>query len=107
MPSHVPLPASMTKHVDLLRHAFPGDPTSGVELVQRSRSIASTSGGGTVQNDERAGEGTGTTGTTLWLGAQVMAAYVGETVGKGSKRVLELGGGVGYLACVGGYWLLV
>ncbi len=88
----VPLPASLTKHVDVLRHAFPGDPTAGVELVQRSAQdpqAARTAGDG----------GTGTTGTTLWLGAQVMAAYIGETtLGKGKKRVLELGGGVGYLA---------
>lgn len=65
--------------------------------------------------------GTGTTGTTLWLGAQVMAAYLSEVLpdknkkgrrgrggggkqgshgeqGEKARPILELGGGVGYLA---------
>jgi hypothetical protein len=69
---------------------------------------------------------TGTTGTTLWLGGQLMSCYIAEVLpngfiltpptstinnrdggvdekgsggnGRRSKRVLELGGGVGFLS---------
>jgi hypothetical protein len=95
MPSRTsPLPASLTKHLSTLSHPLPKDPSTSLQLRQVSESSAS------------AGEGTGTTGTTLWLGAQVLGCYLSETLGVGSaegggkerKRILELGGGVGYLA---------
>lgn len=90
------LPASITKHLDYLAHPLPrqistrASLTHPVELQQRSAAGSETTG-------------TGTTGTTLWLGAQLMAAYLAETlvyVGEqqSSKQVVELGGGVGYLA---------
>lgn len=89
------LPASLTKHLDYLAHPLPrqvstrASLTHPVELQQRSAAGSETTG-------------TGTTGTTLWLGAQLMAAYLAETLGyvdgqQSSKQVIELGGGVGYL----------
>jgi hypothetical protein len=90
------LPASLTKHLDYLAHPLPrqvsthANITHPVELQQRSTAGSETTG-------------TGTTGTTLWLGAQLMSAYLAETLGfvggtETPKKVVELGGGVGYLA---------
>ena len=90
------LPASLTKHLDYLAHPLPRQVSTHaslihpVELQQRSAACSENTG-------------TGTTGTTLWLGAQLMAAYLAESLGyidegQSSKQVIELGGGVGYLA---------
>ncbi len=87
MTTPTPLPASHTKHLPLLTHPFPSSSLS-IDLIQLSHTNQAT---------------TGTTGTTLWLGAQVMSCYLEENLGKcgrNGKRVLELGGGVGYLALV-------
>lgn len=93
-------PASLTKHLDSLSHPLPRQVSTlaniplFVELQQKSSASSTGTGTGT----------TGTTGTTLWLGAQLMAAYLSETLpflaaGHGTKKkVIELGGGVGYLA---------
>jgi hypothetical protein len=93
-------PASLTKHLDSLSHPLPRQVSTlanislFVELQQKSSTSSESKGTGT----------TGTTGTTLWLGAQLMAAYLSETLAfipadhEPRKKVVELGGGVGYLA---------
>lgn len=93
-------PASLTKHLDSLSHPLPRQVSTlaniplFVELQQKSSASSDSTGTGT----------TGTTGTTLWLGAQLMAAYLAETLPfvaaghEAKKKVIELGGGVGYLA---------
>lgn len=72
----LPLPASTTKHLATLHHALP---TREGLLTLRQRN----------SNEE------GTTGTTLWLGGQVLAAYLCTLA---PKRVVELGSGIGFLA---------
>lgn len=69
-----PLPASSSKDADELLHPLPRD----ADLVLRLRQISSV----TSSNARREGaQTTGTTGTTLWLGAQVMACYLRDTLG--------------------------
>ncbi|KAL0240299.1 hypothetical protein I308_106549 [Cryptococcus tetragattii IND107] len=84
----MPLPASHTKHIDLLSHPLPQDPSVVLSLKQISSS-GSTS--------------TGTTGTTLWLSGQVLSCYLSSlpssTPGK-TLRVIELGAGIGYTSLV-------
>lgn len=77
MSDHVPpLPASDTKHLTTLHHPVPGSNTI-LPLKQLSAN-------------------TGTTGTTLWLSAQLLALYFSSLP---SKRgvVVDLGSGVGFL----------
>ncbi|WVW78573.1 hypothetical protein I302_100529 [Kwoniella bestiolae CBS 10118] len=105
MTSDRPLPASRTKHLSNLLHPLP-PPHS--DLTLNLRQISSTSNG----------EGTGTTGTTLWLSSQILSLYLSSVFGsssssntkpksstgedekgkgKGKKKVvLELGSGTGY-----------
>lgn len=90
-------PASVTKHLDSLSHPLPRQVSTlaniphAVELQQMSSATSNSTG-------------TGTTGTTLWLGAQLMAAYLAETLAfvqadqEPKRKIVELGGGVGYLA---------
>ncbi|KAK8846844.1 hypothetical protein IAR55_005932 [Kwoniella newhampshirensis] len=106
----MPLPASHTKHLDLLVHSIPRQPD---HLLLPLRQISSGSG--------KSGS-TGTTGTTLWLSGQVLSAYLSSVSlpqtlsttnnnnsnntlsssslsGKNSgvrPQVLELGAGIGY-----------
>ncbi|BEJ16991.1 hypothetical protein CspHIS471_0603920 [Cutaneotrichosporon sp. HIS471] len=78
------LPAPNTKHVATLHTRLPnGDE---VTLLQQA-----------VDAD---GTRLGTTGTTLWLGAQVLSAYLASAIEfkPNRGRALELGAGVGYLA---------
>ncbi|KAL1408937.1 hypothetical protein Q8F55_005751 [Vanrija albida] len=84
-----PLPAPATKHVPALQHALP---RSDVVLTLRQRTATAE------------GTDTGTTGTTLWLGAQVLAAYLASLPPPPpGATALELGAGVGYLAlCLAG-----
>lgn len=118
-----PLPASSSKDVDELLHSVPRDP----DVVFRLRQISSV----TASNARRDGaQTTGTTGTTLWLGAQVMACYLRDTLAdidktrfsdmrsyrnrEGTptalvpaarhKRAIELGSGVGYLSLCLASW---
>lgn len=83
-----PLPASETKHLPLLHHPVPG---TSVVLPLRQVSSSTTSEDGS----------TGTTGTTLWLSAQLLALYLltssAPTSGAGRKLALDLGSGIGYL----------
>ncbi|ORX34481.1 putative methyltransferase-domain-containing protein [Kockovaella imperatae] len=107
------LPASETKHLTLLHHPIP---CSDILLQLRQRSIGENlkpdnetlSIGATTRHVKH--EGTGTTGTTLWLGAQVLACYLVSALprvlpvpfgGRSTRgRVLELGSGTGYLSLV-------
>lgn len=80
-----PLPAPATKHVGALQHALP---RSDVVLTLQQR---------TATADGK--KDTGTTGTTLWLGGQVLAAYLASLPPPAAgTRALELGAGVGFLA---------
>lgn len=95
------LPAPSTKHVATLHTRLP----RGDSVTLRQQAV------------EASGSRLGTTGTTLWLGAQVLSAYLSAAMGKedgGAKapslsapaakpekarpRALELGAGVGYLS---------
>lgn len=78
------LPAPSTKHVATLHTRLP----RGDEVVLRQQAV------------DAGGARLGTTGTTLWLGAQVLSAYLASAIeAKPSRgRALELGAGVGYLA---------
>ncbi|WWD22097.1 hypothetical protein CI109_106586 [Kwoniella shandongensis] len=106
----MPLPASHTKHLDLLAHPIPRQPD---HLLLPLRQISSSSSEGATKNGNGS---TGTTGTTLWLSGQVLACYLSSlplpttTASSSSKsnpnfgqngntprpRVLELGSGIGY-----------
>ncbi|TXT10695.1 hypothetical protein VHUM_02200 [Vanrija humicola] len=77
-----PLPAPATKHVAALQHALPRS-----ELVLTLRQRTATADG----------RDTGTTGTTLWLGGQVLAAYL-ASLPPSPGAAVELGAGVGFLA---------
>ncbi|RSH83847.1 hypothetical protein EHS25_005462 [Saitozyma podzolica] len=144
-----PLPAPSTKHLHTLAHPLPREPNIVFNLGQRSIGGSSTATIGSADNDHpirngssgSSGSGgsgngllsssvsTGTTGTTLWLGAQIMACYLRDTLnitppsafkstttsqksdGTGSsrverkgRRVLELGSGIGYLALCMACW---
>ncbi|WWC59326.1 uncharacterized protein I303_101878 [Kwoniella dejecticola CBS 10117] len=96
-----PLPASHTKHLTTLIHPLPPPfEDTSISLRQVSEGID--------------GRGTGTTGTTLWLSSQILSLYLSSilpsvtprsgSVGNGSrtktkgKKILELGGGIGYTA---------
>lgn len=110
------LPASLTKHLPTLLHPLPRDSSIVFSLRQISSDTSSReeqpnstlSDASSDNKKTAAAKGTGTTGTTLWMGAQIMSCYALETLGKGNvdlgkaggrrKRVIELGGGVGYLA---------
>lgn len=78
------LPAPSTKHVATLHTRLP----RGDEVVLRQQAV------------DADGARLGTTGTTLWLGAQVLSAYLSEAIKYKPHRgrALELGAGVGYLA---------
>lgn len=99
-------PASLTKHLPLIHHPLPRQclpPGSEPdESILRLKQVSSTTNDG-----EQTAGSTGTTGTTLWLGGQLMGCYIAETLPLGwveesgvrrSKRVLELGGGIGFLS---------
>lgn len=78
------LPAPETKDLPVLHHPLPGGNTA--LLNQRARD-----------------QGEGTTGTTLWLGAQVLSAYLAKHGADSRSRepklcALELGAGVGLLS---------
>lgn len=82
--SHMALPAPETKNLPVLHHPLPGGSTA--LLNQRARD-----------------QGEGTTGTTLWLGAQVLSAFLAKhgttSMDRDPKlRALELGAGVGLLS---------
>jgi predicted nicotinamide N-methyase len=81
--SNPPLPASSTKHLSILHHHIPFTPTT---LPLRQISSSTT------------GESTGTTGSTLWLSAQLLSLYL-LSLPAPRKRVtvLDLGSGIGYL----------
>jgi SAM-dependent methyltransferase len=126
MSERTPLPASSTKHLVALAHPLPGNP----DIIFRLRQLSSVPSAGVVpasvlvDGDHQDGglatptptcstTTTGTTGTTLWLGAQVMAAYLGETLrppqlpAHGTsprRRALDVGAGVGYLALCLAAW---
>lgn len=70
------LPAGETKHLPILSAALP----KGRIVTLRQL------------NDNQS-----TTGTTLWPGGQVLAAYLADSK-PSNARVLELGAGIGYLA---------
>ncbi|KAJ9114233.1 hypothetical protein QFC22_005685 [Naganishia vaughanmartiniae] len=91
------LPASLTKHMDCLEHPLPRQVSNRANVAQ------------SVILQQRSSHGTDTTettGTTLWLGAQVLAAYLAETLtfaptsAEPRRKAVELGGGVGFLAQV-------
>ena len=141
MSSPTCLPASLTKHLPTISHPLPrqcftsqSSNQDESDMIVRLRQISSSSSSttSTTNSSNRAelnGTGeqvstlvasTGTTGTTLWLGGQLMSCYIAETLpngfiasstgtgwdgenacglgGRKSKRVLELGGGVGFLS---------
>ncbi|OXH33119.1 hypothetical protein J008_03093 [Cryptococcus neoformans] len=84
----MPLPASHTKHLDLLSHPLPQDSSVILPLKQISSS-GSTS--------------TGATGTTLWLSGQVLSSYLSSlpsSMSEKTLRVIELGAGIGYTSLV-------
>lgn len=97
-----PLPASSTKHLDVVHHSLPRDHLTVFQLCQIS-ATSSTGRNGTTES-----ESTGTTGTTLWLGGQVLACYLSALAPAPSasasktnvKCAVELGAGVGYLSLV-------
>ncbi|GMK54207.1 hypothetical protein CspeluHIS016_0107930 [Cutaneotrichosporon spelunceum] len=78
------LPAPSTKHVATLHTRLP----NGAEVTVRQQAV------------DVDGTRLGTTGTTLWLGAQVLSAYLASAIEFKPQRgrALELGAGVGYLA---------
>ncbi|KAK1926481.1 hypothetical protein DB88DRAFT_435470 [Papiliotrema laurentii] len=88
-----PLPASSTKHLDVISHPLPRDALTVLPLEQLS-------------SDPDSAKSTGTTGTTLWLGGQVLSCYLSSlplparSPAKPAKRAIELGAGVGYLSLV-------
>ena len=86
------LPASHTKHLDRLSHPLPHKHDIFLDLRQASSLLS--------------GESTGTTGTTLWLSAQVVSLHLAslgvparDPLGRRPVAV-ELGSGIGYLALV-------
>jgi hypothetical protein len=134
------LPASLTKHLQTISHPLPRQCFTSQsdqdesDMIVRLRQISSSSSSSTsttnspnrtqspgMENHPSTSvASTGTTGTTLWLGGQLMSCYIAETLpngsitspagtaaeggsagdlgGRRSKRVLELGGGVGFLS---------
>ncbi|TXT09878.1 uncharacterized protein COLE_03812 [Cutaneotrichosporon oleaginosum] len=78
------LPAPNTKHIATLHTRLP----RGEEIVLLQQAV------------DVGGARLGTTGTTLWLGAQVLSAYLASAIEfkPNRGRALELGAGVGYLA---------
>ena len=119
-----PLPATETKHLDVVYHPLPIDSRTVFSLRQVSEtSVSMTSQADSEAHPEGSDDtrsrtqGTGTTGTTLWLGAQVLACYLSSTLADqseaqkgidtqdqlgsiGRKRIFELGSGIGYLSLV-------
>jgi hypothetical protein len=105
-------PASLTKHLLLIHHPLPRQclPPGAEqdESILRLKQISfSNSSSDDNYSREKGASSTGTTGTTLWLGGQLMSCYIAETLPAGStlnngqrqhKRVLELGGGIGFLS---------
>ncbi|WVF69914.1 hypothetical protein IAT40_004698 [Kwoniella sp. CBS 6097] len=82
MDPNVPLPASQTKHLPHLSHPLPKHPHIHLPLRQISSS-ASSSTSSTVSDSSLAAntpetgvQSTGTTGTTLWLSAQILSLYL-------------------------------
>jgi len=76
-----PEPASSTKHLSILHHPIPFTSTT-----LALRQISSTTSGGS----------TGTTGSTLWLSAQLLSLYLLSLPNK-KGTILDLGSGIGYL----------
>lgn len=96
----IPLPAPSTKHLPKLAHPLPREPDVAFDLGQRSIGGSSTATNGYANKDHPIRNGssgaggsggsgnglvsssvsTGTTGTTLWLGAQIMACYLRDTL---------------------------
>ncbi|CEH11778.1 S-ADENOSYLMETHIONINE-DEPENDENT METHYLTRANSFERASE DOMAIN-CONTAINING PROTEIN [Ceraceosorus bombacis] len=89
-----PLPASDTKHLDLLPYPLPA---LDVTLLLKQRSAAST-------------EYEASTGTTLWLSSQILVCYLiankvklarsNRRESRDAPRAIELGSGTGMLALV-------
>jgi predicted nicotinamide N-methyase len=78
-----PLPASSTKHLSILHHPVPfTDKTLPLHQISSSTT----------------GKSTGTTGSTLWLSAQLLSLYLLSLPSpRKSINVLDLGSGIGYL----------
>jgi len=78
-----PLPASSTKHLSILHHSIPfTDKTLPLYQISSSNT----------------GESTGTTGSTLWLSAQLLSLYLLSLPSpRRNVTVLDLGSGIGYL----------
>ena len=107
-------PASLTKHLPLIHHPLPrqclpagAEQDESILRLKQISSSNSDSRNDTDSSQEKGAGSTGTTGTTLWLGGQLMSCYMAETLPAGSamesgrrrhKRVLELGGGIGFLS---------
>ena len=78
-----PQPASSTKHLSILHHSIPfTDKTLPLQQISSSTT----------------GESTGTTGSTLWLSAQLLSLYLLSLPSpRRNITVLDLGSGIGYL----------
>lgn len=78
-----PQPASSTKHLSILHHSIPfTDKTLPLHQISSSTT----------------GESTGTTGSTLWLSAQLLSLYLlSLPPPRRNITVLDLGSGIGYL----------
>lgn len=104
----MPEPASNTKHLKEIVHPLPKHSTTLLTLSQ----ISSVEGG-----HGQGSTSTGTTGTTLWTGGQVLACYLSSLNTKtppknpdkevkvedgdvSDKSIIELGAGIGYLSLV-------
>ena len=81
--SNPPQPASSTKHLSILHHSIPfTDKTLPLQQISSSTT----------------GESTGTTGSTLWLSAQLLSLYLLSLPSpRRNITVLDLGSGIGYL----------
>jgi predicted nicotinamide N-methyase len=78
-----PQPASSTKHLSILHHSIP---FTDINLPLHQISSSTT------------GESTGTTGSTLWLSAQLLSLYLLSLPSpRRNVTVLDLGSGIGYL----------
>jgi predicted nicotinamide N-methyase len=78
-----PQPASSTKHLSILHHPIP---FADKRLALHQISSSTT------------GESTGTTGSTLWLSAQLLSLYLLSLPSpRRNVTVLDLGSGIGYL----------
>ena len=128
-----PLPAPYSKHLPIIHHGLPRESAIAFSLDQLSstddRPNDSISDGVQSTSTSTATLSTGSTGTTLWLGAQVLSCYMAcypprlssirtastsksNTNFKTNKpnklpglpRIIELGAGVGYLSLCMARW---